>query len=185
MRKPNVGRDAPDAPLTYIRFAKEGGVRFAVFIFSEVVTEMQEHISCRAAAFIIKENRILMAKNANHPCYYVVGGGIEIGESSEEAIVREIFEETGLKLEVDRLAVIQERFYEANNQKHQEIVFFYLMKYNANINIPDNSFTDQGARETLHWLPVNDLEQFNIVPSFIKTKRFDCITSIEHIISYD
>ena len=145
---------------------------------------MQGYISFRAAALVIKDNKILLAKNINHPCYYVVGGGIEINESSEDAIVRELFEETGLKFEIDRLAIIQERFYEAANRKHHEIVFFYLMRYNADLNIPDNSFTDQGTRETLHWLPINDLEQYNVVPEFLKTKSFDNMVKIEHIISY-
>lgn len=146
---------------------------------------MQEHISCRAAALIIKDNKILMAKNINHPCYYVVGGGIEINESSKEAIVREIYEETGLKLKVDRLAIIQERFSKVDNHIHHEIVFFYLMKYDADINISDNGFTDQGVKETLHWLPISELRQLNIVPEFLKTKVFDDMTAIEHIISYE
>ena len=56
---------------------------------------MKEHISCRAAVLIIKDNIILTAKNIDHPCYYIVGGGIEFNESSKEAIAREIFEEIG------------------------------------------------------------------------------------------
>jgi len=51
-----------------------------------------KNISCRAAAFIIKENKLLFAKNVNSPCYYLVGGKIEENESSEAAVIREIFE---------------------------------------------------------------------------------------------
>jgi ADP-ribose pyrophosphatase YjhB (NUDIX family) len=146
---------------------------------------MLEHISCRAAALIIKDQKILTAKNIEHPSYYVVGGGIEIYESSEKAIIREILEETGFEAKIDRLAIIQERFFEVDSRKHHEIVFFYLIKNSSEMNIPDNCFTDQGAKENLHWLPINDLSSFNIVPEFLKTKIFDEISGIEHIISYD
>lgn len=143
-----------------------------------------KNISCRSAAIIIKDNKILTAKNINNPCFYLVGGEIELNESSEKAIIREIFEETGLTLAIDRLAIIQERFYKANRRINHEIVFFYYMKIPFDLVIPDNSFTDQGDKETLHWLPIDKLSQYNIVPEFIKTKEFADM-GIEHIISYD
>ena len=99
---------------------------------------MPNNILCRASALIIRENKLLFAKNVNHPCYYLVGGGIEENETSEEAVIREIFEETGLKLKVDKLVMIQERFCKVENRKHHEIAFFYLIKDTDRINIPDN-----------------------------------------------
>jgi ADP-ribose pyrophosphatase YjhB (NUDIX family) len=147
---------------------------------------LPKNIACRAAAFIIKDNKLLFAKNVNSPYYYLVGGGIEENESSEETVIREIFEETGLTLEVDKLVMVQERFHEVDNQKHHEIVFFYLVKDNGNIDISDNTFTDQGTDETLHWFPTNRLDEFNVVPKFLpkylKTKSFNDIETIEHVI---
>lgn len=127
---------------------------------------------------------LLFAKNVNHPSYYVIGGCIEENETSEEAIIRELFEETGLKLEVDKLAIIQERFTtnEVSNQRHHEIVFFYTIKNCDSIHILDGSFSDQGTKETLHWLPIKNLEKFSIVPEFLKTKSFKNMSEIEHII---
>ena len=147
---------------------------------------MNKNISCRVAAFIKKDNKLLFAKNINSPYYYLVGGGIEENESSEKTVIREILEETGLKLEVDRLLIVQERFHEVNEQKHQEIVFFFLMKDNGNIDILDNTFTDQGTDETLHWLPINNLSDFNVVPRFLPklltTKSLDDMKTIEHMV---
>ena len=140
------------------------------------------NISLRAAAFIIKDNKLLFAKNINHPCYYIIGGGIKENETSQEAVIREIFEETGFTLEIDKLALIQERFHEVNKQKRHEIVFFYLMKNNSCVNILDNSLTDQGNKETLHWLTINDLGKYDIIPAFLKTKTLFTRNEIEHII---
>jgi len=145
---------------------------------------MSKDILVRAAAFIIRDNKLLFAKNINSPYYYLVGGGIEENETSKEAVAREIFEETGLKLEIDRLVIIQERFHEANNKKHHEIRFFYSIKNNVEISIADGTFTDQGTDETLHWIHLNELAEFEIAPPFLKTISFDfdSDTGIKHIV---
>ena len=139
-------------------------------------------ILVRTAAFIIKNRSLLFAKNINSPYYYLVGGGIEENETSEEAIIREIYEETGLNLDVDKLVIIQERFTEIDKQKFHEIRFFYSVKDNVEINIPDGTFTDQGTDETLHWFPIDKLNEHNIVPSFLKTMSFDDLNAIRHIV---
>jgi ADP-ribose pyrophosphatase YjhB (NUDIX family) len=143
---------------------------------------LAKNIRCSASAFIIKENNLLFAKNINSPYYYLVGGGIEENETSEEAVIREIFEETGLILEINKLVIIQERFCEIDKNKFHEICFFYSIKNNDEINIADGTFTDQGTAETLHWIPINKLSDFNSVPKFLKTKTFDNMDVLEHII---
>ena len=94
---------------------------------------MSQDISCktdeyifsyRAASLIIKDNKLLAAKHVDHTCYYTVGGAVKQNETSAEAVVREVIEETGYTLEVDKLAFIQERFYNYGGKKHHEIVFF-------------------------------------------------------------
>lgn len=42
---------------------------------------------------------------------YSVGGHIQFGETAEEAVAREVFEETGVKLEIDHLGFIHENFF--------------------------------------------------------------------------
>jgi len=82
--------------------------------------------------------------------------------------------------------MVQERFYNFCNQRHHEIVFFYLMKDCDNIDIQNNTFTDQGTDETLHWLPISHLSEFPVVPEFLleyfKIKPLNTIKTIEHII---
>ena len=147
-----------------------------------------ENISFGAGAIIIKDGKLLAVKHKDYPHYYTVGGRIEFNETSEEAVIREVFEETGYKLEIERLAIIQERFIilSINKEKHHEFVFFYIMKNCGDINITDNTVTDQPTK-TLHWIPINDLEQTNIVPPILKTKNktLNNNTGIEHIISKD
>ncbi|MBP5159622.1 MAG: NUDIX domain-containing protein [Lachnospiraceae bacterium] len=67
-------------------------------------------INLRVGAIILKNGKILMVGNDRVEYLYSVGGRIKFGETSEEAVVREVFEETGDKMEVDRLGFIHEEF---------------------------------------------------------------------------
>lgn len=84
--------------------------------------------SLRAAALIIHDDQLLVIKHDDFDCFYTIGGGVNVNETSVDAVIREVREETGYLLSVDRLAYIQERFYKSSNTHHHEVVFFYLMK---------------------------------------------------------
>ena len=65
----------------------------------------------RACGLIIEDGCVLFAGNNTEDYYYSVGGAVHVGETAEEAAVREVFEETGVRYEVDRLAFIHENFF--------------------------------------------------------------------------
>ncbi len=144
---------------------------------------LDENFCLRSAALIIKDNCLLLAKSDNYDCYYTVGGGIQAGETSEEAVLREVYEETGKHLEIDRLMFVQERFYQAKKEKHHEVVFFYLMK-NEDSEILQGTVTDQ-KNEHLYWIPLERLEQITLVPPFLKKAVNRLPQGIKHIVSYE
>jgi len=84
----------------------------------------------RSAAIIIENECVLMAKNDRDDYYYSVGGAVKLHESAEEAVKREVFEETGIKYEIDKLVFIHENLYKEinkdNNIKCHEIAFYFL-----------------------------------------------------------
>ena len=61
----------------------------------------------------------------NELFYCPPGGGIEFGESSEEALRREILEELGTEIENPRLLGVLENIFIFNGEKGHEIVFIY------------------------------------------------------------
>ena len=69
----------------------------------------------RAAAIIIEDDCVLFAGNEHEDYYYSIGGGVHMGERAEDAVIREVFEETGVHYEIDRLAVIHENFFHENS----------------------------------------------------------------------
>ena len=59
------------------------------------------------SAAIFRDGRVLIVRRARPPAhglYTLPGGGVELGETLEEAVVREVREETGLEVEPVALA---------------------------------------------------------------------------------
>lgn len=139
--------------------------------------------SLRSAALIFKNACILLVKSDCHTCFYTVGGGIRENETSERAIIRECYEETGYHFEIDRLVFIEERFFSVDSTYHREIVFFYLMK-EADIQIASGASTDQN-NEHLYWIPMERLKQIELVPEFLKSSLDNIPNEITHILSYE
>ena len=70
----------------------------------------------RVGAIILEENSVLVATNDACDFCYSIGGGVHLDESAEEAVRREVLEETGLPYEIDRLAFVHENFFEAGRK---------------------------------------------------------------------
>ena len=144
----------------------------------------------RTGAIIIEDNKVLFATDDTIDYYYTVGGGVHLGESSEDCIRREVFEETGVNYEVDHLAVIVENFFDGHGGKIEGmdchcLEFYFLMKSRGSIKLDSHSTNAIGAIEHMKWIPLEDIEQYNIKPSFLKERLKEIINSdkVLHIVS--
>ena len=63
-------------------------------------------VGCSAAIFDKPKERILLIRRADNDKWAVPGGYMEAGENFMEACAREVFEETGLQVQVKRLISI-------------------------------------------------------------------------------
>jgi ADP-ribose pyrophosphatase YjhB (NUDIX family) len=142
----------------------------------------------RSAAIIIENGSVLMAKNDLDDYYYSVGGGVKLHESAEEAVAREVFEETGIKYEIDRLVFIHENFFKGLNNnpelKCHEIALYFPMKSRGNKNLNSNSYVHNNVREHMIWLPIQKLNDYKLFPTFFKDKLFKIDEKIIHIIFF-
>lgn len=120
---------------------------------------------------------------------FSVGGGVHIGERAEDAVVREVFEETGIHYEVDRLAFIHENFFKGDGSLNgldcHEIAFYFLMKPKGKQELNSNSYTLNGVKENMIWIPTQKLHNYKLFPTFIKNKINNFINSIEHIVTLE
>jgi 8-oxo-dGTP pyrophosphatase MutT (NUDIX family) len=75
------------------------------------------------------ENRVLVSQGFDtvkqNYYYRPLGGGIEYGESSQEAVIREIREELGVEIENVRLLGVLENIFIYEGRQGHEIVFVF------------------------------------------------------------
>lgn len=143
----------------------------------------------RAAAIIIENDAVLFATNDSENYYYSIGGAIELGETAEEAVKREVLEETGIPYEIDRLAFVQENFFKRNDGMLKglschEITFYFLMKSRGTQQLNSNSKTlNNTIEERMEWLPIDNLDKYEAYPMFFKDKLKNMSPFVEHIVT--
>jgi len=126
----------------------------------------------RVGAIIVDGGEILMARNGAGQ-FFTVGGRVRFGESARDALLREAFEETQIRLEIDRLAYVHENFFELDGGEfYHEIAFFFRMRPNSLLReMPRLSFTEEEYGDiALQWLPVGELGSLRLYPEFFKTE---------------
>jgi len=143
----------------------------------------------RAAAIIIENDCVLLATNDKVDYFYSVGGGVQMGEKAEDAVIREVLEETGVHYEIDRLAVIHENFFTDSSDFFKdlnchEIALYFLMKPKGNQDLNSDSYT-QGIRENMVWIPIDELDNYTVYPTFLKEYLSKESKEIEHIVTIE
>ena len=145
-------------------------------------------INIRAGAIILKDGCFLMAGNDKEDYLYSVGGRIRFGETAEEAVIREVLEETGILMEVDRLGFIHENYFIADEPGRRgktvyETAFYFYMKVPEDLTFTCESVSEYGAKEYLQWVPF-DTEK-TLYPEFFRTELREPSQTVKHIVTDD
>ena len=110
--------------------------------------------------------------------YDIPGGGIELGETTYEALKREIFEETGLQVEPDLtevLHVTQDFFIHPTNGKsyHYILLYYPCIFVGGEISTANLEDDEKEYAKAAQWIPISatqELKFYNPVdsPAMIK-----------------
>ena len=143
-------------------------------------------VNLRVGAIIMKDGKFLMAGNSKMDYLYTVGGRIKFGESAEKAVVREVFEETGVKMAVDRLGFVNENFFycdlEANKGKLiYEILYFFYMKTPDDFEPVSMNFMEGESEEHLVWVDLNS--DVHYYPEFFREELKKPVKHVKHILT--
>ncbi len=144
-------------------------------------------INLRVGAIIMKDGKLLMVGNRIRPEYlYSVGGRIKFGETAEEAVIREVYEETGVKMEVDRLGFVHENYFYGDTASNMEkliyeISFFFYMKVPENFAPTCNSFTEDDHEEFLQWIAPD--APIRYYPEFFREELIHPENGVKHFVT--
>lgn len=143
-------------------------------------------LNIRVGAIIMKDGKLLMVGNERADYLYSVGGRIKFSETAEEAIVREVLEETGVKMEIDRLAFIHENYFYGDAATNRgkliyEISFFFYMKVPVGFAPISESFTEDMSHEHLRWISLD--EDIQMYPEFFRTELKNPTKTVKHFVT--
>ena len=83
----------------------------------------------RVCAIIISNNKILAMHDERSPYFYLPGGRVQMGETAEHAVVREVEEELNITPKIIRPLWLNQSFFTEDVDKlnYHEICIYYLM----------------------------------------------------------
>ena len=124
----------------------------------------------RVAIVVYKKNKILLQKCSKDSFYSLIGGRVQLGESSLSAIKREILEEVGVEVKDKELKLINvaENFFTYNSTKYHELLYIYKLE-NEEINDMDNFKTLDKEDSFNEWFDSEEISNLDIKPEIIKT----------------
>lgn len=143
-------------------------------------------LNIRVGAIIIKGGKILMVGNERSNYLYSVGGRIKFGETAEEAVRREVFEETGVKMEIDRLGFVHENYFYGDAPSNigkliYEISFYFYMKVPGDFAPIGESFAEDNSREHLIWVSLD--EDIKMYPEFFRAELKAPSDTVKHFVN--
>lgn len=132
----------------------------------------------RVCAVIISDNKILAMQDERSPYYYLPCGKVHMGETVEQAVVREIEEELNVTPKVIRPLWLNQAFFTeaVDKMSYHEVCVYFL------IDVSDTGILEKGDKFTLYegkhthefqWLPFERLKDEYFYPAFIKEEIYN------------
>ena len=127
----------------------------------------QFHYRTSAIIYNKDKTKILLFKSSNRDFYILPGGKVNELESSEDALKREVKEETVLEISIIDFKCFSECVVTDKEMTYQQVEAIYEASYNDEIN--NDEFNGlEGNWILFKWFNINDLDNVLIEPKEIK-----------------
>jgi ADP-ribose pyrophosphatase YjhB (NUDIX family) len=115
-----------------------------------------------AYALLQDQDRILLCRLTGGPVegkWTLPGGGVEFGEHPEEAVVREVAEETGLEVVVNRLEKVN------SHVDENDLAYYHHVQliYSADVVGGEIRNEVDGSTDGAEWFPIKEVEHLSRV----------------------
>ncbi|MEM1566697.1 MAG: NUDIX hydrolase [Candidatus Bathyarchaeia archaeon] len=116
-------------------------------------------------AIIVCDGKILLIKRKSEPGkgkWSVPGGLVELGETVEEAVIREVKEETGLDVAEPELVDVVDNI--ARDENGEVKWHFVILDYFVKVRGGELRASDDA--EEIRWVPLNEVEKYDLTKTF-------------------
>jgi ADP-ribose pyrophosphatase YjhB (NUDIX family) len=137
----------------------------------------------RVAGVAYRDGQVLLQRVEGEDHWFLPGGRVEMLESAEEGLLREIREELGVEPRIERLLWVVENFFPLGGFRYHELGLYFLVQLPADV--PNEEFPGQETHLPLfnRWFPLDALP--SIKPSLLCTLLPDPPATAGHVIHRD
>lgn len=128
----------------------------------------------RVGGILIQHEHVLCETTSEEDFWSLPGGRAELGESASVTLLREMQEELGILMNIERLLFIVENFFTEPNDSWHELGLYFLMTAPAdsylNQSLESIKRIDEVGNQLLFdWLPITQLETLPLLPPIFQT----------------
>ena len=132
----------------------------------------------RVCAMLISDNRILAMRDDRSPYFYLPGGRVTMGETAEQAVIREMQEELGVTPKIIRPVWLNQAFFteDVDHLRYHELCIYFLMDASqTDLRKRGETFTGiEGEHpHVFEWLEFSRLKDEYFYPLFLKNEIFN------------
>lgn len=142
----------------------------------------------RIAGLALREGHVLVHRATHELFWTLPGGRAEIGETSAETLIREMDEELGVTVTVERLLWSVENFFHFEKRDWHEIGYYYLMLVPETFPFAPGTIihTVEDGKYAIEfkWVPATApaMKSLPIQPNFISHRIENLPSTSEHLI---
>jgi 8-oxo-dGTP pyrophosphatase MutT (NUDIX family) len=133
----------------------------------------------RVAAILTSGSDILLCTIEGLDHWYLPGGRVHLGESSEAALARELSEELGHEFPAGTLALVIENIYGYQGLEH-EIGFYYRLAWPTTLSRDDLCGGEPG--HVFRWVPATDLGSLRFEPAGLASVLHNLDGTLRHLV---
>lgn len=137
-----------------------------------------EKFNYRACAMMISDGKILAMHDERSPYYYLPGGRVAMGETAEDAVIREVREELGVDTKIVRPLWLNQAFFteDVDGLNYHELCIYFLMDISdTDLSARGEKFACTEGKRThiFEWLEFGRLKDEYFYPIFLKKEIFN------------
>lgn len=133
----------------------------------------------RATGLLVRNQELYLIRSPKGK-YYTLGGAIQVGETTEDAVKRELKEEVGVDVEIHQLAFIVENQFELDEKQYHQIEFQYIV---TSLEEPLNKLVEGNTDRYCEWIPFTELAEIDLNPVFLKTALPKWDGQLQHVVN--
>ena len=141
----------------------------------------------RVVGIALNGDRVLLHRAEMDDFWSLPGGRVELLEPGAEALKREMREELGVEIQIERLVWVVENFFEFDNKSYHELAFYFLMTLPQGFCKRGETFpaNDGQIKLIFKWYGLKELKDIPLYPAFLRKGLNSIPETIQHIVHTD